>query len=335
MTDLRHVQLLIAGTGCAGHTAAIYAARAGLKPLVLEGDAPGGQLSLTSDVENFPGFPEGVGGFELVHRMRQQAEKFGAVYEMGRITGVTPGESFRLEIDGGESFLSCKALIIATGATARRLHVPGESEWFGNGVSTCATCDGAFYKERTVVVTGGGDSAMEEALFLTRFASRVHLVHRRATLRASKIMQERALHHERITMHWNSEIVEVHGDAARGVTGVEVIHHPEGNPGQKLAAAGGDLEKAGVAKARIDADGFFLAIGHVPNSGFVRGLVEMDEEGYIRTLVGPGVTENVRTNVPGIFACGDVVDKRWRQAITAAGMGCAAAMAAEHYLALE
>lgn len=330
--DVPHFQIVIAGTGCAGHTAAIYAARAGLQPVVLEGHEPGGQLSLTSEVENFPGFPEGVGGFDLVDRMRQQAERFGALYRSGRITAVHPGERFRLEVDG-ERFLSCAALIVATGATARRLGIPGEDEWFGNGVSTCATCDGSFYRGRRVVVTGGGDSAMEEALFLSRFATHVDVVHRRSSLRASRIMQRRAMEHERITFHWNTEIEAVLAEPERGVVAVQVLRHPEGVPGQRLAAAGGDLAAAGVVRARIETDGLFLAIGHRPNTDFLRGLVDLDEEGYIVTRMGPGPTENVRTSVAGLFACGDVVDRRWRQAITAAGMGCAAAMEAERFLA--
>lgn len=320
-----HVPVLIAGSGCAGHTAAIYAARADLKPLVLEGREPGGQLSLTSDVENFPGFPEGIGGFDLVENMKKQAQRFGARYEYRTITKLEHknGPPFTAHLDNG-STVTADAVIVATGARARRLDCPGEAELFGRGVSSCATCDGAFFRDRVVVVVGGGDSACEEALFLTRFASKVMLLHRRSTLRASKIMIERTLNHPKIEVHWNTEVTAVHGSPEKGVEWVDVITHPEGNPSKQTS---------GVEKKKLVCDGVFLGIGHIPNTEFLTGVIDLDEEGYILTQLGKTNGENVATKLPGLYACGDVVDKRYRQAITAAGMGCKAAMDAEVFLA--
>lgn len=322
----QHVTVLIAGSGCAGHTAAIYAARADLAPLVLEGNEPGGQLSITSDVENFPGFPEGVGGFELTELMKKQAQRFGAQYDYGHITRLEAGgPPFTVHLEGDRT-ITCDALILATGARARTLGVPGEQELFGRGVSSCATCDGAFFRDQVVTVIGGGDSAMEEALFLTRFASKVIVIHRRDSLRASKIMQQRALEHPKIEFLWNAEVVKVLGDNETGaVNAVEVIVHPDGNPGGK--------PEAEVERRTVACDGMFLGIGHIPNTDFLKGVITTDEEGYVVTVKGHGVTEDVKTNVQGIFAAGDVVDKRYRQAITAAGMGCKAAMEAEEFLA--
>ncbi len=306
--------VIIAGSGCAGHTAAIYAARADLAPLVIEGDEPGGQLSLTSDVENFPGFPEGVGGFELIERMKKQAQKFGAAYEYGRIKSVArEGSVFVLSMEDG-AVKRTRVLIVATGARARKLEVPGEAELFGQGVSSCATCDGAFYREREIVVVGGGDSACEEAIFLTRFASKVTMIVRRNVLRASKIMQDRALNHPKIEVAWNSRVTEVKGTPEEGVTGVM-------------------LSTDDKAPVLFKTDGLFLGIGHVPNSDFLMDLVDRDEDGYIKTVPGHTVTQIVATKTPGLFACGDVVDRRFRQAISAAGMGCMAAMEAEEFLA--
>lgn len=322
-----HVPVLIAGSGCAGHTAAIYAARADLKPLVLEGIEPGGQLSLTSDVENFPGFPEGVNGYDLVENMKKQAERFGARYEYWTVAKVEHknGPPFTVTMDSGE-VVTCDSFIVATGARARRLEVPGENELFGRGVSSCATCDGAFFRDKVVCVIGGGDSAMEEALFLTRFAKNVKLLHRRDSFRASKIMRDRTLAHERITVHWNTEVSRVLGE--NEVKGVEVVVHPQGNPLQRLRAG-----EAGVETKTLDCDGVFLGIGHIPNAEFLRGVIDLDEEGYIIAVPGKSTSQDVQTKIPGLFACGDVVDKRYRQAVTAAGMGCKAAMEAEHYLA--
>jgi thioredoxin reductase (NADPH) len=320
-----HHAVIIAGSGCAGHTAAIYAARADLKPLVLEGNEPGGQLSLTSDVENFPGFPEGISGFEMIEGMKKQAERFGATYQWGVITKMEGKEPpYTLTVDD-ETKLTCDSFIIATGARARRLNVPGEDDLFGRGVSSCATCDGAFYKDQVVTVIGGGDSAMEEAIFLTRFASKVIIVHRRSELRASQIMRTRALEHPKIEFAWNSEVTKVIGDKEKGtVTGVEVMTHPNGAPSQK--------PESEVEKRVIPCDGMFLGIGHIPNTEFLKGVLNLDKEGYIVTVKGEVVTQDVHTNLPAVFAAGDVVDTRYRQAITAAGMGCKAAMEAEEYL---
>ena len=321
-----HYSVIIAGSGCAGHTAAIYAARADLNPLVLEGNEPGGQLSLTSDVENFPGFPEGIGGFEMIEGMKKQAERFGATYDWGVVTKMEGKEPpYTLTVDEDRT-LTCDSFIIATGARARRLNVPGENELFGRGVSSCATCDGAFYKDLVVTVIGGGDSAMEEAIFLTRFASKVIVVHRRDELRASQIMQTRALEHPKIEFAWNTEVLRVIGDVDSGkVTGLEVITHPDGAPSEK--------PESEREQKVIPCDGMFLGIGHIPNTEFLKGVLNLDKEGYIVTVKGAAVTQDVATELPAVYAAGDVVDTRYRQAITAAGMGCKAAMEAEEHLA--
>lgn len=321
-----HRTVVIAGSGCAGHTAAIYAARADLAPLVFEGNDPGGQLSLTSDVENFPGFPQGVGGFEMIEGMKKQAERFGAEYAWGTIVkfeGQSP--PYTLTVDDGR-IVSCDSLIIATGARARRLGVPGEDDLFGRGVSSCATCDGAFFRDRVVTVVGGGDTAMEEALFLTRFATKVIVIHRRSELRASQVMRQRGLEHPKIEFSWNSEVTKVLGDAETGVvSGVEVVCHPLGAP---LTRPEAERETRVIA-----CDGMFLGIGHIPNTDFLADALDLDHEGYIVTVRGPKITQDVHTQLPGVFAAGDVVDTRYRQAITAAAMGCKAAMEAEEYLA--
>lgn len=324
--SIEHHTLIIAGSGCAGHTAAIYAARADLKPVVYEGNDPGGQLSLTSEVENFPGFPEGVGGYELIEGMKKQAERFGAAYRWGliqKLEGAKP--PYTLTIDDGTR-VSCDALIVATGASARRLGVPGEDELFGRGVSACATCDGALFREQVVTVIGGGDTAMEEALFLTRFASKVVVIHRRAELRASQVMRARALEHEKIEFIWNAEVVRVIGDNSTGVvSAVEVVTHPKGTPLSQP-----ENERS---LSLVPCDGMFLGIGHTPNTDFLKGHLSLDHEGYIVTIKGSKVTQDVATELPGIYAAGDVVDTRYRQAITAAGMGCKAAMEVEEFLA--
>ena len=304
-------EVIILGTGCAGLTAAIYAARANLNPLVIEGGQPGGQLTTTSEVENFPGFPDGVDGFELMDRLRKQAERFGARTTHAMVTSVELSVEEKTLHCASRSFQT-KSLIIATGASPRLLGIPGEKEMFGGrGVTTCATCDGAFYRDMGVVVIGGGDSACEEALFLTRFCSKVSLIHRRDTLRASKIMAGRALTHAKIEPLWNTVVEEVLADGtgfARGVAIRDVLSHE---------------------RSEIACKGVFLAIGHTPNTVPLAGILELDSNGYIVTQPNGGVV----TNQPGVFAAGDCVDHIYRQAITAAGMGCQAAIEAERWLA--
>ncbi len=302
-------QLVILGTGIAGLTAAIYAARANLSPLTLSGMEDGGQLTLTTDVENFPGFPEGIQGPELIKLCKKQAERFGARYEFGRCTKIEKKkEHFVVEVDEGEKKIEAKAVIIATGASARWLGIPSEEKYKGRGMTTCAVCDGAFFKGKEVIVIGGGDSAMEESLFLTKFATKVTIIHRRDTFRASKIMQDRVLKHGQIKVIWNSEVVEILGDGKK-VSGVKLSNT--------------------VTNKITDftCEGVFLALGHLPNTSFLKGFVNFDEKGYIQA------DKWTRTNIPGIFAAGDVQDMRFRQAITAAGSGCMAAMEAEKYLA--
>ncbi|WP_342563093.1 thioredoxin-disulfide reductase [Paenibacillus sp. FSL R7-0345] len=299
---------IIVGTGPAGLTAAIYLARANLNPLVIEGPQPGGQLTTTTEIENFPGFPEGIMGPELMDNMRQQAERFGAKFITGWVNSVELGDRpFKLHVEGmGE--LVTDTLIISTGATAKYLGIPGEQDNIGRGVSTCATCDGFFFRGKEIVVVGGGDSALEEAGFLTRFASKVTLVHRREELRGSKIMQERVRDNNKVTWGLNRTPLEVvAGD--RGVSGLKVLNNVTGQ------------------EELIEASGVFVAIGHHPNTSFLGGQITTDTNGYIVT--NPGTSE---TNIPGVFACGDVQDTRYRQAITAAGSGCMAAMDAEKYI---
>ncbi|MBP2017276.1 thioredoxin reductase (NADPH) [Symbiobacterium terraclitae] len=300
-------KVVILGTGPAGLTAAIYTARANLQPLVVEGNEPGGQLTTTTEVENFPGFPDGVMGPELMDNMRRQAEKFGAEFRRGYATGIDlSARPFRITIDETD-VIEAEAVIISTGASAKLLGIPGEKENVGRGVSTCATCDGFFYRGKKVLVIGGGDSAMEEANFLTRFAD-VTVVHRRSELRASKIMQERARQNPKISWVLNVTPVEVVADE-RGFRALKVRDNATGE--ERL----------------LEADGMFVAIGHKPNTDFLKGQLETDELGYIKTVPG-----TARTAIPGVFACGDVQDSRYRQAITAAGSGCMAALDCERYL---
>ena len=303
-------KLVIIGNGPAGLTAAVYAARAGLKPLVFAGSNPGGLLTQTGDVENFPGFPDGIGGFDLIMDTQKQAEKFGAYVEYEEITAVKlqSGGPHTLTVSDGR-IIECAALIIASGATPRKLEVPGEDRLYGNGVSACATCDGAFYKNLPVAVAGGGDSAMEEALFLTRFASEVHLIHRRDSLRASLIMQERAKKHPKIKFHMNCLITEVVGDSK--VSGVRFV------------------EREFNKETLLPCSALFTALGHTPCSKMFNDAgVETDVSGFITVKNNTSLT-----NIPGVFAAGDCADPRYRQAIIAAGMGAKAAMDAEKFLA--
>ena len=303
--------VVIVGTGCAGLTAAVYAARANLAPLVLEGGQPGGQLTTTSEVENFPGFPEGVDGFQLMDNLRKQAAKFGTRFEQALVTAVDFAASPRVLVCGDRRILA-KTVIIATGASPRLTGVPGEKELYGGkGVTTCATCDGAFYRNMHVAVIGGGDSACEEALFLTRFASKVYLVHRRHALRASRIMAERTTSHPKIEMVWDHVPVEVQGVAAGAVSGLKVRHAQTG------------------AEQVLPVKGVFVAIGHVPNSQAFTPALDVDENGYFLPAAG----SQVRTKVPGVYVAGDCADHVYRQAVTAAGMGCQAAIEAERWLA--
>jgi len=302
--------LIIIGTGCAGYTAAIYAARANLNPLVLAGTQIGGQLTTTTEVENFPGFPEGIMGPDLMFRMSEQATRFGARVEYRSATAVRKEQdgSFTVKTDSGEP-LHAHALIVATGAAPRHLGLPNEKELIGHGLTSCATCDGAFYRDVPVAVIGGGDSACEEAGFLTKFASKVYLVHRRDTLRASKIMADRALANPKIEPVWNAVV-----DA-----------YLTNENGEMRAIAVSDTVTRETRE--IDVACVFVAIGHVPNSSFLRGVCDLDESGYILQRQG------TMTSVDGLFAAGDVADHVYRQAVTAAGQGCAAALDAERWLA--
>ncbi|MBV9342916.1 MAG: thioredoxin-disulfide reductase [Acidobacteria bacterium] len=305
MDTVRNV--VIVGSGCAGHTAALYTARANLTPLVLEGHEPGGQLSLTTLVENFPGFPEGIHGPELIANMRRQAERFGAEYKLAQVTAADLGSApFTLRV-GGES-VRTRTLIIASGASARWLGLPSEQALIGHGVSSCATCDGFFFSGRKIVVIGGGDSAMEEALFLTRFATQVTIIHRREQFRASKIMLERAQKHQKIDFVTNAVVEDVYDVSKKEVTGLKLRDVRNGKSWDIAASA------------------MFLGIGHIPNTKIFEGQLEMDQDGYLKT------SSYVFTQVPGVYACGDVQDRRYRQAITAAGSGCMAALEVEKYL---
>lgn len=304
----KRYKVVIMGSGPAGLTAALYTARANLEPLVFEGFEAGGQLTLTTDVENYPGFENGIMGPDLINTMRNQAERFGAKCLLSNIDSVDLSKRpFRIK--SGETEVQADSFIIASGASARMLGIPSEKDLIGHGVSTCATCDGFFFKDKEIIVVGGGDSAMEEATFLTKFASKVSVIHRRDSLRASKIMQDRAFKNEKVEFIWNSVVEEILGEKGEGVTGVKLKN----------------IETEQITEMKID--GVFIAIGHNPNTKIFNGLLETDENGYIITSEGTS-----ETNIPGVFAAGDVQDTRYKQAITAAGSGCMAAIDAEKFL---
>lgn len=301
-------KVIIIGSGPAGYTAGIYAARAGLNPLIIEGHEPGGQLTTTTDVENFPGFPEGVLGPELMSQLKKQAVRFGSILLSTKVTSVDFSKRpFTVTCENGQQFLT-ETAIISTGASAKYLGLQNEMKLIGKGVSACATCDGFFYRNKIVHVVGGGDTAIEEANFLTRFASKVYLIHRKDQFRASKAMQERAFNNPKIEIIWNTEVKEILFDET-GVTGLKVINNKTQSIENRLT------------------DGFFLGIGHEPNTKFLNGQLKLDEHGYIMTQ-----SKHPDTSIPGVFACGDVQDPYYRQAISAAGSGCQAAIRAERFL---
>ncbi len=310
MADNHH-KVIIIGSGPAGLTAAVYAGRANLRPLVFEGLQPGGQLTITTEVENYPGFPKGIMGPEMMELFREQAQRFGADTQFKEVTAVDFFKRpFKVVVDGKEFFGD--TVIVATGASAKLLNIPSEATYMGYGVSACATCDGFFFKNQEVFVVGGGDTAMEEASFLTKFASKVTIVHRRDQFRASKIMQERVLKNPKVSVVWNSIVVEVIGEhlnEKKTVTGLKLKNVTTGTI------------------TPVKADGLFMAIGHQPNTQIFKAILEMDQKEYLK--VQPGST---RTNIPGVFAAGDVADSYYRQAITAAGSGCMAAIDAERFL---
>jgi len=305
---LRNV--IIVGSGCAGNTAAVYTARAGLNPLVVIGHEPGGQLSITTEVENFPGFPEGIQGPDLVENIKKQAERFGAEYIWGSVAEADlASRPFRLNVEG--TWEEARTVIIASGASARWLGLENEQKLIGRGVSSCATCDGPFYRDNKVMVVGGGDSAMEEATFLTRFASEVTLVHRSDQFRASKIMLDRARANPKIKFVTNTVVEDIYDVADHRVTGVRLRHVANGSVWEQ------------------EVEGFFVAIGHIPNTKAFAGQIDLDQDGYIISKGG------ARTNIVGVFHAGDVQDRIYRQAVTAAGMGCMAAIEAERFLETE
>ncbi len=312
--------LIIIGSGAAGLTAAIYAGRSELDTLVIKGNQPGGQLTITTEVDNFPGFPEGIEGSSLMKRTRKQAEKFGARFVEGSISDVNFDSSpFSVEVENDTTYRG-RSIIVATGASARWLGLESEEKYRGKGVSACATCDGFFFQDEEVLVVGGGDGALEEALFLTKFASRVRILHRRENLRASAALQKRAHKNDKIEIIRNTELIEIVGDG-EAVTGARVVSHPDGHPKQKW-----EEDPAAVEEMELECSGIFIAIGHSPNTELFADYLKLDDEGFLITQ------DEVFTNIPGVFAAGDVQDKQYRQAITAAGSGCKAALEAERYL---
>jgi thioredoxin reductase (NADPH) len=311
MSDKKHSKVIIIGSGPAGFTAAVYAARANLNPMLFEGPQPGGQLTITTDVENYPGFPEGILGPEMMDKFRKQAQRFGTQCVFKEVTGVDLSEH-PFSVEAEDDTYTADSLIIATGASARLLDLPNRDKYMGYGVSACATCDGFFFKEHEVAVVGGGDSAMEEATFLTKFAKKVTVIHRRNELRASKIMQDRALKNPKIDFIWDSTVIDVDGEQKNGHPALTKIM-------VKNLKTGEVTEKPFT--------GLFFAIGHIPNTQLFKGVLDMDEQGYIVTL-----PKSTKTNIPGVFACGDAQDNYYRQAVTAAGTGCMAAIDAERYL---
>ncbi|MWV40111.1 glutaredoxin 3 [Natrialba sp. INN-245] len=325
---VEHRKLIIAGTGIAGLTAAIYAGRGDNEPLVIEGDEPGGQLTLTTDVANYPGFPDGISGPELVNNMKEQARQFGAELKNGIVDSVDDSSRpFRVELTNGDVY-TADAIIAASGASARTLGIPGEDELMGYGLSTCATCDGAFFRDEDMLVVGGGDAAMEEATFLTKFADTVYIAHRREEFRAEQYWVDRV--HEKVAegeieIMKNTELIEIHGSQDEGVDHVTLVENEKGHPTDRL-------EEPETEEFEFDVGAVFFAIGHTPNTGYLEGTgVEMDDEGYLRTQGGSGGGQT-ETDVPGIFGAGDVVDYHYQQAVTAAGMGSKAALDADEYL---
>ncbi|MDT8324674.1 MAG: thioredoxin-disulfide reductase [Bacteroidota bacterium] len=311
---MEHRKVIIIGSGPAGLTAALYSARANLSPLIFEGNQPGGQLTITTDVENYPGFPEGIQGPKLMDEMRKQVHRFGAESKYEHVTGVDVSKRpFTVHV--GDTAYTADALIVSTGASAKLLGLESEKEYMGYGVSACATCDGFFFKDQEVAVIGGGDTAMEEALFLTKFATKVTVIHRRDELRASKIMQERALKSGKIEFKWNSTVVEVKGTEENGLKKLTHLALQD--------TITGELEDFAV-------QGLFIGIGHKPNTDLFEGILDMDENGYVLTQ-----GKSTYTNVEGVFACGDVQDHVYRQAVSAAGSGCMASIDAERWLAAQ
>jgi len=327
MVNDKNYPVVIIGSGISGLSAAIYAARNGNKPLVIHGDEPGGQLTLTSEVANYPGFPESVGGMELIEKMKAQAKKFGAEFKHGVVDSITNIEKpFKIELKSGD-IVSSDSIISASGASARTLGIPGEDELMGYGLSTCATCDGAFFRDEEMVVVGGGDAALEEAHYLTKFASKVYLIHRREEFRGNVHLQNEVSKKEKsgeIEIIKNTELTKINGTKDEGVTSVDLVTNESGHPTEKL-------DDSDTERWNMDVSAVFFAIGHIPNTDYLKNTgVEVDETGYIK--VSGGRTEVTKTDVEGIFAAGDVVDHHYQQAATASGMGVKAALDVDEYL---